>query len=219
MLQPPTWCEYLSSLEDQKLSLVKEGGSLGIKAPPPSSFVFGISGGWKVERGMWAKRVGCGPGWGRGSPSSSVCPHPPHITTRLPDQLRSPKTTPWTNSDRPQLKSTKAKNVPGRIAQNSKVPNQKISTLDRPKFKSTKPKNNLEVSNTDHPKLKNTKQRICFYYYIPLFRDSSWDRPKLKSTKYLPLQFLPAADMFSIQVGFAFEIMFSINGLIEIIVS
>ena len=40
-----------------------------------------------------------------------------------------------------------------------------------------------------------------------------------KNTKYLPLQFLPAADMFSIQVGFAFEIKFSINDLIEIIVS
>lgn len=117
---------------------------------------------------------------------------------------------------------------PTQIAQNhptdqlpkiQKYQTQKCSTLDRPKFKSSKPKNVLEVSNTDHPKLKNTKQRICFYYYIPLFRDSSWDRPKLKSTKYLPLQFLPAADMFSIQVGFAFEIMFSINGLIEIIVS
>ena len=137
-------------------------------------------------------------------------PPPQSALTRL----TSPPTH-RTNSDRP-----KPPPGPTQIATIEKYQTQKCSRSDRPKFKSTKPKNVLEVSNTDDPKLKNTKQRICFYYYIPLFSGFQLGhRQKLKSTKYLPLQFLPAADMFSIQVGFAFEIKFSINDLIEIIVS
>ena len=91
MLQPPTWCEYLSSLEDQKLSLVKEGGSLGIKAPPPHPLFLVFLEDEKLS-------VVCGRrGWDVGPVEAEGVPPPQSALTRL----TSPPTR-RTNSDRPK---------------------------------------------------------------------------------------------------------------------